>query len=173
MLNSYITQNSGVYIPSFYCVTLLFCLGLIMSISQTCIINDKVIGIVGMDVNMADLLEDITYFEKGEESYAFLINHQGKTKWTSLFEIYSTRITESILAVILVTFRYENQLLSLSYTVNAAVSVKFDLQTEMKESSCPVECFWSLPQGQFVSSHVNYKLIGLLSISFIGHFHNS
>ena len=50
-----------------------------MSISQTCIINDKVIGIVGMDVNMADLLEDITYFEKGEQSYAFLINHQGKT----------------------------------------------------------------------------------------------
>ena len=37
----------------------------------------------------------------------------------------STRITESIL-VIFVTSRYENQFLSLSYIVNAAVSVKFD-----------------------------------------------
>ena len=36
------------------------------------------------------------------------------------------RITELILAVIPVTSRYENQFLSLSYRVNAAVSVKFD-----------------------------------------------
>ena len=48
-----------------------------MSITQSCIINGKLIGIVGIDVNMADLLEDITYFEKGEKSYAFLINNQG------------------------------------------------------------------------------------------------
>ena len=38
----------------------------------------------------------------------------------------SIRITESILAVILITSKYENQFLSLSHTVNAAVSVKFD-----------------------------------------------
>ena len=37
-----------------------------------------------------------------------------------------TRIRESILTVILVTFLYENQCLSLSHTVNAAVSEKFD-----------------------------------------------
>ncbi len=52
-----------------------------MSVTQTCIINDKVIGIVGLDINMADLLEDITYFEKGEKSYAFLINNQGKKQF--------------------------------------------------------------------------------------------
>ena len=38
----------------------------------------------------------------------------------------SMRITESILAVIHIISRYENQFLSLSHTVNAAVSVKFD-----------------------------------------------
>ena len=46
------------------------------------------------------------------------------------------RITESILAVILVSSRYENQFLSLSYAVNVAVSVKFDSRTEMKVSPC-------------------------------------
>ena len=35
------------------------------------------------------------------------------------------RITESILTVILVSSRYENQFLSLSYEVNVAISVKF------------------------------------------------
>ena len=37
----------------------------------------------------------------------------------------SMRITESILTVILVSSRYENQFLSLSYEVNVAISVKF------------------------------------------------
>ena len=45
------------------------------------------------------------------------------------------RITKLILAVILVTSRYENQFLSLSYTVNAAVSVKFD-SCELEVNPC-------------------------------------
>ena len=36
------------------------------------------------------------------------------------------KITESILAVILVTSKYENRFLLLSYTANTTVSVKFD-----------------------------------------------
>ena len=36
------------------------------------------------------------------------------------------KITESILAVILITFADDNQPLSWSYTVKAAVSVRFD-----------------------------------------------
>ena len=51
------------------------------------------------------------------------------------------RNTELIPAVILVTPRYENQFLSLSYTENAAVSVKFWFsQTEMKVSPCYKLC---------------------------------
>ena len=34
---------------------------------------------------------------------------------------------QSITALILITFRYENQLLSLSYIINAAVSARLDL----------------------------------------------
>ena len=40
----------------------------------------------------------------------------------------SMRITESILTVILVSSRYDNQFFSLSYAVNIAVSVKFDFR---------------------------------------------
>ena len=47
----------------------------------------------------------------------------------------STRITESILAVILVTSRCANQSLSLSLTVNTAISVKFD--------SCELRWKWA------------------------------
>ena len=52
-----------------------------------------------------------------------------KIYFTSLKEYYSRphfRRESQILAVILVTPRYENQFLSLTYTVHAAVSVKFD-----------------------------------------------
>ena len=59
----------------------------------------------------------------------YVVSHTYRDRHTTNFCIpqtgsHLTRITESILAVI--TSRYENQLLSLSYTVNAAVSVKFD-----------------------------------------------
>ena len=43
--------------------------------------------------------------------------------------LLSMIITESILAVILVTSRFENHFLSLSHTVNASVSVNFDFRS--------------------------------------------
>ena len=49
-----------------------------------------------------------------------------KLQGTSSEALLSTRITESILAVILVTSRYENQFLPFRFPVNTAVSVKFD-----------------------------------------------
>lgn len=51
--------------------------GLIMSLTRPCYANDQVLGIVGLDMNMADILEDVTYFEEGDRSYAFLIDNQG------------------------------------------------------------------------------------------------
>ena len=62
------------------CVRISFLLaraGLIMSITQTCFVNNRLIGIVGLEVNMVDLLEDITYFKEGDRSYAFIIDRKG------------------------------------------------------------------------------------------------
>ncbi|XP_077980933.1 VWFA and cache domain-containing protein 1-like [Glandiceps talaboti] len=53
--------------------------GLIMTITQSCYYNNRLLGIVGIDLNMGDVLEDITYFEEGELSYAFMIDDQGYT----------------------------------------------------------------------------------------------
>ncbi|XP_070564445.1 VWFA and cache domain-containing protein 1-like [Ptychodera flava] len=53
--------------------------GLIMTITQTCYYNNRLLGIVGVDLNMGDVLEDVTYFEEGELSYAFMIDNQGYT----------------------------------------------------------------------------------------------
>ena len=48
-----------------------------MSLTRPCFSNGQLIGIVGLDVNMADVLEDVTYFEEGDLSYAFMIDDQG------------------------------------------------------------------------------------------------
>ena len=50
--------------------------------------------------------------------------------------LLSTKITELILAVILVTSRYENQFLSLSYTANAAIAVKLGYR-KMRQKLAP------------------------------------
>lgn len=49
-----------------------------MSITQPCFYNDQVIGIVGIDLHMGDLVEDITYHQQDRSSYSFLINTEGK-----------------------------------------------------------------------------------------------
>ncbi|XP_033636500.1 VWFA and cache domain-containing protein 1-like [Asterias rubens] len=53
--------------------------GLILTVSQTCYLNSRLLGIVGLEVNMADLLEDITYFKEGDRSYAFITDMAGFT----------------------------------------------------------------------------------------------
>ncbi|XP_006825614.1 VWFA and cache domain-containing protein 1-like [Saccoglossus kowalevskii] len=53
--------------------------GLVMTITQACYYNNRLLGIVGIDLNMGDMLEDITYFEEGELSYAFMVDDQGYT----------------------------------------------------------------------------------------------
>ncbi|XP_062512839.1 VWFA and cache domain-containing protein 1-like isoform X2 [Corticium candelabrum] len=39
----------------------------------------KLAGVIGVDVTVADLVEDITYFRRGEQSYAFVIDGKGVT----------------------------------------------------------------------------------------------
>ena len=38
----------------------------------------KLAGVIGVDVTVADLVEDITYFRRGEQSYAFVIDGKGE-----------------------------------------------------------------------------------------------
>lgn len=51
---------------------------LTMSISQACIHEGDLIGVVGVDLHMEDIAQDITYFNQEEDSYAFIINTDGE-----------------------------------------------------------------------------------------------
>ncbi len=46
--------------------------GLLTSITLPCYHQGKFIGVVGTDLSMEDLLSEITYFQKGQSSYAFM-----------------------------------------------------------------------------------------------------
>lgn len=55
-------------------------LGLIISLTQPCFHLDLLVGAVGLDIHLADLVEDFTYFYvPGDRSYVFLIDSIGKS----------------------------------------------------------------------------------------------
>ena len=54
--------------------------GLLMSITLPCYDNtDTFIGVAGTDINIEDLLSDITFFNQGQTTYAFMIGETGRT----------------------------------------------------------------------------------------------
>ncbi|XP_042191042.1 VWFA and cache domain-containing protein 1 [Callorhinchus milii] len=53
--------------------------GLIMTVSKPCYFGNMLLGIVGVDVNLAYILEDVTYYQDSSASYTFLIDNKGYT----------------------------------------------------------------------------------------------
>ena len=53
--------------------------GLLTSITLPCYYQGKFIGVVGTDISMEDLLSEITYFQRGQSSYAFMVDSSGRT----------------------------------------------------------------------------------------------
>ena len=50
-----------------------------MSITLPCFHEGKFIGVAGTDINMDDLLSDITFFNQGQSTYAFMVSNSGRT----------------------------------------------------------------------------------------------
>lgn len=48
--------------------------GLIMTVSKPCYFGNLLLGIVGVDVNLAYILEDVTYYQDSLASYTFLMD---------------------------------------------------------------------------------------------------
>lgn len=46
---------------------------------MACLHNKEPIGMSGVDLHMEDLVQDITYFNQADNSYAFMINEKGYT----------------------------------------------------------------------------------------------
>ncbi|KAK3089856.1 hypothetical protein FSP39_007106 [Pinctada imbricata] len=52
---------------------------LTMSISQPCLHGDEFFGVMGVDLHMEDIVQDVTYYSKDTGSYSFIINNEGYT----------------------------------------------------------------------------------------------
>lgn len=48
-----------------------------MTVSKPCYFGNLLLGIVGVDVNLAYILEDVTYYQDSLGSYTFLIDNKG------------------------------------------------------------------------------------------------
>lgn len=48
-----------------------------MTVSKPCYFGNLLLGIVGVDVNLAYILEDVTYYQDSLASYTFLIDDKG------------------------------------------------------------------------------------------------
>lgn len=49
-----------------------------MTVSKPCYFGNMLLGIVGVDVNLAYILEDVTYYRDSSASYTFLIDNKGE-----------------------------------------------------------------------------------------------
>lgn len=63
-----------------------------MTVSKPCYFGNLLLGIVGVDVNLAYILEDVTYYQDSLGSYTFLIDNKGNF----LAQIISSSHTEVI-----------------------------------------------------------------------------
>lgn len=50
---------------------------LVVSVTQPCYHVDYFIGILGMDLHLPDLVEDLTYFSQRGGRYAFIVDNHG------------------------------------------------------------------------------------------------
>lgn len=49
-----------------------------MTVSRPCYFGNLLLGVVGVDVNLAYILEDVTYYQDSLASYTFLIDNKGE-----------------------------------------------------------------------------------------------
>ena len=53
--------------------------GLTISITWPCMYEGRTIGVVGLDLHAAEVMEDVTYYNQSHNSYSFVINTEGFT----------------------------------------------------------------------------------------------
>ena len=70
--------------------------GLLTSITLPCYYQGRFIGVVGTDISMEDLLSEITYFQRGQSSYAFMADSSGRTMMHPLLPTPSAAYADPI-----------------------------------------------------------------------------
>lgn len=57
-----------------------------MTVSRPCYFGNLLLGVVGVDVNLAYILEDVTYYQDSLASYTFLIDNKGQSEGEMLLD---------------------------------------------------------------------------------------
>lgn len=77
-----------------------------MTVSKPCYFGNLLLGIVGVDVNLAYILEDVTYYQDSLASYTFLIDNKGnfviQILYINMLSFCSTEIGNQLLILILI-----------------------------------------------------------------------
>lgn len=50
---------------------------MVLSIAQPCEVSGHIVGVVGIDLSLSEVVENVTYFNTYGNSYAFFINKEG------------------------------------------------------------------------------------------------
>lgn len=65
-----------------------------MTVSRPCYFGNMLLGVVGVDVNLAYILEDVTYYQDSLASYTFLIDNKGTDQQRFLTRVLVHFITK-------------------------------------------------------------------------------
>lgn len=52
---------------------------MVLSVAQPCEVSGHIVGVVGIDLSLSEVVENVTYFNTYGNSYAFFINKEGMT----------------------------------------------------------------------------------------------
>ncbi len=70
--------------------------GLLTTVALPCYYNNKFIGVVGTDISMKGIQSQITYFQKGQASYAFMVSNFGRAMIHPLLPVPSGAFEDPI-----------------------------------------------------------------------------
>lgn len=77
-----------------------------MTVSKPCYFGNLLLGIVGVDVNLAYILEDVTYYQDSLASYTFLIDDKGNNSVLIVWEDNKFHCRSNYLIWYLPSFQY-------------------------------------------------------------------
>ena len=60
-----------------FTIMIIMLTGLITTVSLPVYASGNFVGVVGIDISLADLFEEVDYFLQDAQTYAFVVNHDG------------------------------------------------------------------------------------------------
>lgn len=65
---------------------------MVLSVAQPCEVSGRIVGVVGVDLSLSEIVENITYFNTHGNSYAFFINREGMLVLPQRFQFHPHKL---------------------------------------------------------------------------------